>query len=433
MADEHVTIQSVRDNSLSREYFRKILESVQNVRKYTSIASRVTPEVLQVIYEQADSYDNKMFLRLASEMEDRDPHYYAVLQSLKMALMGLAAAVPAVSDSARDVEIAEAVEENVVRTPEFEKMCYAALDAIAKGYSVHEILWNKTVSWRGKLLRAPSGYRFIPPEFLKHSYDKPYEMQIHVDQESYDLDPAKFIVHTHAIKGDRFFAGGVARNVMASYVAKSYLIRDVLGFLEVHGMPLRIVRVPTNAGDALKAEAMTMAETMGSNFAAVLEENVNLELHFANSSSGQLFYDVITYFDKQISKAVVHQTMTTDDGSSLAQAEVHLKNFQELVHGHGRSLAATIRRDLIRPFVAVNYGIDAPVPGFVLNMPQKRDIAVVVDLLRSLIPFGLRVEASEVRDLVGFSAPARDSEVLQKAPDSISPLAFGSAAVAVPA
>ena len=72
------------------------------------------------------------------------------------------------------------------------------------------------------------------------------------------------------------------------------------------------------------------------------------------------------WLDRQTSKAVLGQTMTTDDGSSQAQATVHNEVRHDILKSDARQLANTLNRDLIQPYVDLNFG---PQPG---NRPEPR-------------------------------------------------------------
>jgi phage gp29-like protein len=120
--------------------------------------------------------------------------------------------------------------------------------------------------------------------------------------------------------------------------------------------------------------------------------------------------------DSQVSKAVLGQTMTTDDGSSRAQAEVHDEVRTDLRDADAGQLAETLERDLVIPYIVLNHGPQKAYPKVCLREPESADVTVLSEALGILVPLGLRVEASEVRDKLGFSDPAPDAECLQQAP-----------------
>lgn len=89
-------------------------------------------------------------------------------------------------------------------------------------------------------------------------------------------------------------------------------------------------------------------------------------------------------------------------------------------------LAAILNRDLIRPWVQLEYGPRKRYPRLVIARPKAEDIAGMSDALAKLVPLGLKVEMSEVRDRLGFADPKPGAEVLSgpakpENPSSVSP------------
>ena len=125
-----------------------------------------------------------------------------------------------------------------------------------------------------------------------------------------------------------------------------------------------------------------------------------------------MFENLANWLDKQISKAVLGQTMTADDGSSNAQSQVHNEVRIDLLKADAKQLSATINQQLIKPYIDFNYGVQEVYPKFVLYVPEAEDIAGLVDGLAKLIPLGLKVPQNFVRDKLGIPDPQDDDELL---------------------
>ncbi|WP_275039550.1 phage portal protein family protein [Bartonella vinsonii] len=131
----------------------------------------------------------------------------------------------------------------------------------------------------------------------------------------------------------------------------------------------------------------------------------------------QFFGVKAEYLDRQISKGVLGQTMTTDDGSSFSQARIHENVRHDIARADARQLALTANRDLIVPFVEINFGPQERYPLVYWPISENEDIKAISDALEKLVPLGLRVGAQEVRNKIGFSQPTKEEDVL-KAPES---------------
>ena len=113
------------------------------------------------------------------------------------------------------------------------------------------------------------------------------------------------------------------------------------------------------------------------------------------------------------------QTATTEGtpgrlGSDDAQQEVRL----DILKSDCADLAETLNRDLVKPWTDLNFGPREEYPRIALRPNDPEDVEALTKGLERLVPLGLRVEASVVRDRLGLPDPAEGAEVLEaQAPD----------------
>jgi len=124
----------------------------------------------------------------------------------------------------------------------------------------------------------------------------------------------------------------------------------------------------------------------------------------------RLFEGLANWWDRQVSKGVLGQTMTADDGASLSQAKVHNDVREDILRHDARQLANTLNRDFVVPFVSLNFGAQKVWPRIRLHIPDPEDLALLVTALEKLVPLGLKVEQSVVRDKLGLPDPAEGAE-----------------------
>lgn len=72
-----------------KEVARPDVVGVRQVWDARSAVVGLTPDRLDYVLRQANQGDLASLLTLAMEMEERDPHYAAVLQTRKLAVVGL--------------------------------------------------------------------------------------------------------------------------------------------------------------------------------------------------------------------------------------------------------------------------------------------------------------------------------------------------------
>ncbi len=247
--------------------------------------------------------------------------------------------------------------------------------------------------------------------------------------------PAKWIVHLPRLRSGLPARGGLARTAAAAYLIKAYALTDWSAFAEVFGMPLRLGRYGHAATENDIAMLIGAVANLGSDAAAVIPDSMRVEFQQASSGSGadaDVFRDLAQYADSQISKAVLGQTMTTDDGSSRAQAEVHDAVRADILAADARRLTATLNRDLARPFIDLNFGPQQRYPRIALPITQPEDTAALSAALEKLVPLGLPVQASTVRDKLGIPDPQHGALLLHppNRPDSFAPAANAAHAAA---
>jgi len=331
-----------------------------------SAASGLTPVKLASILRACDQGELREFLILAEEMEERDPHYFSVLGTRKRAISGIMPQVEPASDSARDVEIAEAVREEIAEHPGFADMVEDLLDALGKGFSVVEIDWARSASrW------TPARFDHRDPRFFVFDRETRGELRLLDEAGPVDgvpLEPFKFICHRARMKSGLTFRGGLARVVAFGWMCKAYTSKDWMSFIETYGLPLR--------------------------------------------GPERVFEAFGRYIDEQISKAVLGQTMTADSGSSQAQATVHNEVRHDIAAADARVVAGAINRDLVRAFVDLNFGAQQAYPRLTLPVAEPEDIKAKIEGAARLMERGLSFKATELRAALGFSDPEDGDEVV---------------------
>ena len=104
-------------------------------------AQNLSPRRLAALLLAAEQGDAVAYLELAEEMEEKDLHYRSVLSTRKLQVSGLPVTVEAASDAAEDVKAADLVRD-FLSTGVLANAMQDILDAVGKGFSACEILWD---------------------------------------------------------------------------------------------------------------------------------------------------------------------------------------------------------------------------------------------------------------------------------------------------
>lgn len=385
-----------------------------------SVTNGLTPARLGAIMAAVDQGDANDYLTLAEEIEERDPHYRSVISTRKLAITGLDVVVEAFSDDKRDVEIADACAE-LVRDEEFSNLVADQVDAIGKGFAVNEIDWDKSASqWR------PRKYDHVDQRFFMFDRTTGKELRLRDEADFANgiaLEPFKFVVHTPKLKTGLAIRGGLARLAAVAFMCKSYALKDWVAFAEVFGQPLRLGKYDVNATDAQKTALLNAVANIGTDASAVIPDTMLIEFVQATSAVGgdKLYQGLADWLDRQVTKGVLGQTATTEGtpgklGSDSAQETVRF----DIRDDDAKKIAATLRRDVIRPFVDLNYGPQKNYPKLRLHKQETEDLKGLADSMIPFIGVGMRVEESYMRDKFGVPEPAEDA-LLLKPPMSAMP------------
>ncbi len=402
----------VKRQDLTSEHAAPSLTGVRTVWDDT-VASGLTPARLASLLRNAAAGDAHDYLTLAEEMEERDLHYACELGKRKLAVSRLPITVESASDDKRDKDLAEEVR-LLVRRPGFRALLKDLLDGLGKGYSSVEIIWDRSAS-----LWQPGSYEHRDPRFFQFDRVSRRELRLRDEADLMDglpLAPYKFIVHVPHLKTGLPIRGGLARLAAWAWMCKNYSIKDWMAFAEVFGMPLRIGKYkPSASSDDINVLKMAVAN-LGADAAAVIPESMMIELvERSVSGGGVTVYQILAdWFDTQVSRGILGQSATTSGtpgklGNEQAQSQVR----DDIRDDDAEQLADTINRDLIHPFIDLNFGPQENYPQLVLRAVQKEDVAAISESLAKLVPLGLRVEQSVVRDRLGWPDPADGAECLE--------------------
>lgn len=380
---------------------------------HSSVASGLTPERLARILQDAAEGTALDYLTLAEEMEERDLHYASVLGTRKLAVAGLNIRVEAASDEAEDIRRADALRE-VVSSPEFGELQSEAVDALGKGYSVSEIIWDRS----GKTW-MPDRFETRDQRFFQFDRETGRELRLLDEADILNgvaLAPYKFIVHLPRIRAGLPIRGGLARLAAVAYMCKAWTWKDWMGFADIYGIPMRVGRYGPNASKDDIGVLLSAVANLGSDAAAVIPDSMKIDFQTAANvaGAGDFFKGLAEWWDKQVSKAVVGQTMSADDGASLAQAKVHNEVRLDLLEADAKALSNTFNRQFIRPFCDLNFAPGRPYPRLIVDVPQPENIQLLITALKELVPLGLEVEQSVILDKLNLPSPAEGAKILGK-------------------
>ncbi|MBO9419165.1 DUF935 domain-containing protein [Labrenzia sp. R4_2] len=371
-------------------------------------ASGLTPQRLACILRDSIDGDPEPYLALAEDMEERNEHYAGVLGTRKRQVAGLEITVEAASDAAADAAAADLIRE-VTERDRFRDELIDILDAVGKGFSATEILWDTSEGqWR------PKAFKWRDPRWFRFDRDDPERLLLRGVQSDEPLKPFGWIVHTAKAKSGLPIRGGLARGAAWSFLFKAFTLKDWAIFSESYGQPLRLGKFGPGATEDDKQKLMQAVAGIASDYAAIVPETMAIDFIEAKlTGSLDLYERRSDWLDRQISKLVLGQTGTTDAiAGGHAVGKVHDEVRADIEEADARQLAASLNRDLVRPLIDLNLGPQKAYPVIRIGRPDEVDVSELVENVAKLVPLGLKVGMSTIRDHLGLPDPDPDEEVL---------------------
>lgn len=140
---------------------------------------------------------------------------------------------------------------------------------------------------------------------------------------------------------------GLLLKVAPHAISKRYMSAYWDQFGELFGMPLRVVKTTTR-DEQERNRIYSMLRDMAHKAFGIFPEGTDIQ--FIESSKGDAYnvYDKrIDRCDSEMSKAILGQTMTLENGSSKAQGEVHLTVLEDMVKEDGVFIRNLVNDKLI--------------------------------------------------------------------------------------
>lgn len=396
-------------------------------------SSGLTPAKLATILREADAGDVWRQAELFEEMEEKDPHLFSLLQNRKNAVLGLDWEVLPFSGDEKDRRAAEFVNDVLHNLEGLEENLLDLLDAIGKGFSVLEIIWEV----EGQRV-YPLTLRWVHQKRFR--FGDEHELRLITEDQirGIELPQNKFIVHRYKARSGFASRAGISRVLSWMYLFKNFGIKDWVRYAEVFGMPLRLGKYDAGASNEDKNALFQALVDLGSDAAGIISKATEIEfIEPKINTSRNTFQDLAEYIDRQMSKAVLGQTLTSEVGSSgsYAAAQIHNQVRQDLVEADCKALAETLRVHLIRPLVLFNFGPDylRRLPWIKFHYEPPEDLKPAAEVYATLVGrVGLPVSAEHVYERFGIPKPEAGDTILVPPSASMLPLKASTPTPATP-
>lgn len=298
-------------------------------------------------------------LKLYDEAE-RDPHVSAVLQTRILSVIGKRwDVVPPGDNPSDEARIIADFVKKALSEINFMQSCREILSGILYGFSVSEIIWQ--------IIRDRSGVRSvrIVPETIRGKHPNRFiftpdrQLRLLTPEsmvEGHRVPERKFIVFSFGAS-DNPYGKGLGQKLWWPVWFKKNCIKFWLVFLEKYGMPTVVGKYPAGTPKDQQEAMMDAIEAIQTETGIKIPETMAIELLEAKRS-GAVTYDALCdYMDRQISKTVLGQTLTTDVGrhGSYAASQTHESVRYDILKADADLLCECLNGSLIRWIVDFNF------------------------------------------------------------------------------
>lgn len=335
----------------------------------------------------------------------RDDQVASTFQQRRRAVISAEWEVIPASESAQDQQAAAFIKEQLDRI-KFDALTDKMLYGVFYGYSVAEWLFaaeDNRIVLRGCKVRDRSRFRFgTDGELYLLTMQNPMGEK---------MDRAKFwTLTTGGEHDDQPYGLGLAHHLYWPVFFKRNGMKYWAVFLEKFGQPTPAARLPQGQmnDESLKQKALEALQAIQVDSGVLIPDGVIIELIEAARSGTADYQGLIDKMDAAISKIVLSQTMTTDNGSSRSQAEVHADVRDEVVKADADLICESLNDSIIPYLTALNFPNAQP-PKVWRKTEPEADLMQRVEIDKGIHALGFEPTEDYIRATYGDGWVKRQS------------------------
>lgn len=292
----------------------------------------------------------------------RDDQVKSCFQQRRTAVVQSEYYVTPAGDSEADQAIAEWLKSELDRL-KFDTLCDKMLYAVHYGYGVAETIPQVI---EGKLTFDKIKVR----DRSRFSFDNRGRLHLNKEFGKTKLMPAEnfWTFDIGADNDDNPYGEGLAHSLYWPVFFKRNGIKFWMIFLEKFSMPTAVAKLnrAQMQDPEVKAMALDVIDAIQADSGVVMPEDFVIELIEAKRSGTADYQGLKDAMDKAISKIILCQTMTTDDGSSNSQAQVHKGVKDDVIKTDADLLCESFNGQIVERLMAWNF------PGAKLPKVKRR-------------------------------------------------------------
>lgn len=297
----------------------------------------------------------------------------------------------------------------------YKKMSYG----LYYGWGVGECIWrtgSKYVELADIKVRDRARFRFnTNNELLLLNTKNPHGLAM--------PDRKFWMFNSGSSHDDNPYGLGLAHAIYWPVFFKRNGIKFWLMFLEKFGMPTTSVKLPQGKIDdpAERAKAKAVIRSIQADSGVVIPDDFVVELIEAARSGTADYSALCERMDKAISKVMVGQTMTTDDGSSQSQAVIHKEVSEALQKADADLLCGSFNNTVVRWLIDWNFP-GAAYPKIWRKVEPEEDLMQRAERDNQIAMLGYEPTEQYMKDVYGDGWVKREVVMLPPRGDGLGPM-----------
>lgn len=241
-----------------------------------------------------------------------------------------------------------------------------AMSAFGRGWSVQELVFDSAGGEVRLVAAKPKDPSLFGLDLDRFGNLHGLRLEVPGEQ-AVALPREKFAIYVHR----RSFGYPRGRSDLEAahphWVAKQALLKSWRLHLERYASPTVLGRYDRGTPHEEQVSALDALSRLNEHTAVLVPNQIAVEMMGSDRSASTAYTEAIEFHNREMARAVLGQTLTTDEGrrvGSMALGKVHLQVLLLQVEAIRRELADTVMTEqVIRPLVEWNFG-PAPVPRF---------------------------------------------------------------------
>lgn len=344
-------------------------------------------------YPETGEYLDKLVgtagMAIYDKMRRSDPQVGAVLRAITLPIRQAAWYIEPASDEQGDVEIAETLEEGLLRgmSMTWDDTLRHMLLMLPFGFSILEKVWE----YREELIMPRKLDPRLPQSVVRWKYDKGKRRLIGPVQQDTDgteiqLPIEKLLVFTSDKEGDNWEGTSVLRTAYKPWYIKTNLEKIDAIKHDRHGVGIPVMHLPQGikeGSEEFEKVQSLLEDIYASEVTYVAEpEGYTFRVEGGGQKAGTDAIASVRYHDEKIATAMLAMFLylgTTESGSR-ALGTSFIDAFRNSLQAYANYICDVVNRFLIREWVDYNWSVEG-YPQLKAGKIQNVDPAIVAELI----------------------------------------------------